>query len=357
MENRSLICPMLVLLCAIGAISWPAGAGEGDVPRTESGRPDLSGNYDVSTLTPFERSREHGERRALTPEEVAEITGRAARGLEAQSLKSDPNRSAPDPGANVGGYNAFWIDRGTAPVLVRGEYRTSILTEPANGRRPPLTERGRARIAGLYPYQQPSRGDAWWLDRETGPYDGPESLSILDRCIFHPEASIPVQPRAYNNLKTIVQTDTHVVILVEWMHEARVVRLDDEHAPPQIRSRGGDSIGWWEGDTLVVDTTNFLEENWATTSIAGAASFTADQHVVERFRLLDAGTLLYEFIVESSDYETPFGGEYTWPRTEDRLFEYACHEGNYAMGNILRGARLLEQEAAAVSTQENENSR
>jgi hypothetical protein len=337
---------MLVLV----TISLPAVAAEGDIPRAPSGRPDLSGNYDISTLTPLQRSPEHGGRLVLTPEEVAAITGRATQSLEAQSQRSDPNRSAPELGGNVGGYNAFWVDRGTGPVLVRGEFRTSLLIDPPNGRLPALTERGRARSERLYSYRQPNSGDAWWLGREVGPYDGPESLSVLDRCVFHPEATIPVQPRAYNNLKTIIQTDTHVVILIEWMHQARIVRLDSEHAPASVRSRGGDSIGWWDRDTLVVDTTNFLEEEWTTTSITGSASFTSDQHVVERFTRIDADTLLYQFTVESSDYETPYSGEYTWPQTDDRLYEYACHEGNYALGNILRGARLLEREAVSSTS-------
>jgi hypothetical protein len=342
-----------IFLSLIGApvVAATVVAAERDIPRTPNGRPDLSGNYDIASLTPFQRSPDHGDRRVLTPEEVEAITGRAARGLENQSLKSNPDRSAPATGGNVGGYNAFWIDRGTAPMLVGGEYRTSLLTDPPNGRLPPLTERGKARTEGLYPYAQPNRGDAWWLDREVGPYDGPESLSILDRCIFHPEATIPAQPRAYNNLKTIIQTDTHVVILVEWMHEARVIRLDSEHAPADLRSRGGDSIGWWDRDTLVVDTTNFLEEEWTTTSITGNASFASDQHVVERFTRVDADSLLYQFTVESSDYEAPFSGEYIWPQTTDRLYEYACHEGNYALGNILRGARLLESEAVSSPSQ------
>jgi hypothetical protein len=214
-----------------------------------------------------------------------------------------------------------------------------------------LTERGLKRRERLHPYQKPNTGTAWWLDSEdvryqkNGPYDGPETMAIADRCIFHPEASIPVEPRSYNNLKTIVQTDTHVVLLIEWMHEARIVRLDSEHAPPEVRSLSGDSIGWWEGDTLVVDTTNFEEQDWVSETLVGNPPFPSDLHVVERFSRLDAQTLLYQFTVESGDFETPYSGEYTWPQTSDRLYEYACHEANYAMGNILRGARLLEGEA------------
>ena len=337
----------ILTLLSLVAVSMPAWGAADGIPRTPSGRPDLSGNYDISTLTPLQRDPAHGEKLVLTAEEVARIQGRAAAGIEAQWRASDPNRSAPPAGGNVGGYNAFYLDRGTDPVFVNGGYRTSLLTEPLDGRLPPLTDRGRARRDGLWSFSEKNTGDAWWLDRGAGPYDGPDSLSISDRCIHHPEATIPVQPRSYNNLKTIVQTDSHVMILIEWMHEARIIRLDAEHAPQEIRSRSGDSIGWWEGDTLVVDTANFLEEPWATTTVVGNPSPAHDRHVVERFTRVDAETLLYQFTVESGDFEVPYSGEYTWPATSHQLYEYACHEGNYAMGNVLRGARLLERESSA----------
>ena len=152
-------------------------------------------------------------------------------------------------------------------------------------------------------------------------------------------------PTLYNNLKRIVQTPDHVMILVEMIHDARIIRLNSEHPPASVKKWLGDSIGWWEGDTLVVDTTNFLEQDWVSETLVGNPPFPSDLHVVERFSRVDRGSLLYEFTVESGDFETPYSGEYTWPQTSDRLYEYACHEGNYAMGNILRGARLLESEA------------
>ncbi len=349
MKIGTLRCVLLLSMTIL--VSLGASFAADDIPRTASGRPDLSGSYDISTLTPFERDPAHGESLVLTREEAAQIQDRAAASVESQSRPSDPDRSAPRAGGNVGAYNAFYMDRGTAPVLVDGEYRTSLLTDPPDGRLPPQTDRGRARREGLYPFSKKNTGDAWWLDREVGPYDGPEVMGIADRCIFHPESSIPVQPRSYNNLKTLVQTETHLMILIEWMHEARIVRLAAEgrpveHAPSEIRSRSGDSIGWWEGDTLVVDTTGFPEESWLTTTVVGNPSFPSDLHVVERFTRLDAAGLLYQFTVESGDYEAPYSGEYTWPATPHRLYEYACHEGNYAMGNILRGARLLESESA-----------
>ena len=203
---------------------------------------------------------------------------------------------------------------------------------------PPLTAEGKARRDQLNPYFYENNKEVWWLDKEAGPYDGPESLSLLDRCLYVSVASLPPQPVLYNNLKTITQTDTHVVILVEWMHWARVIRLDSKHVAPEIRSLGGDSIGHWEGDTLVVDTTNFLERpNVPRDGL----------HVVERFSRVDRDTLRYQFTVEDPEFTKPWSGEFPWEQTTDRLYEYACHEGNYAMGNILRGARLMEKEALA----------
>jgi hypothetical protein len=189
-----------------------------------------------------------------------------------------------------------------------------------------------------------NRGDAWWLDLDgPGPYDDPESRTLSDRCLlgFGSTGGPPMLPVLYNNLKRIVQTPDHVMILVEMVHDARVIRLGSEHADPSVRRWLGDSIGWWEGDTLVVDTTNFTDR--PALNLA-----TRDLHVVERFTRLDDQTLLYSFTVEDPNVWTePWGGEYPWPATSDRVYEYACHEANYAMEGILKGARILEAEAMA----------
>jgi hypothetical protein len=331
---------------ALSLLVLPAGlAAQSEIPRRPDGRPDLSGNYDISTLTRLQRDPKFGARLYLTEEEAGQIAEQAATREARSSAASDPDRAAPPKGGNVGGYNSFYMDGGTAAVAVGGRYRTSLLIDPPDGRLPAFTESGSARREGLYPFSKKNTGDAWWLDRDPGPYDGPESLSIADRCIYSAESTIPIQPKAYNNVKTIVQTDDHVMILIEWMHHARIIRLDSEHRPGDVVSRSGDSIGWWEGDTLVVDTTNFLAEHWPTTTLFGEPAPPADLHVVERFTRLDADTLLYRFTVTSSDFTAPYTAEYPWPATSDKLYEYACHEGNYAVGNILRGARILEREA------------
>jgi 2-phospho-L-lactate transferase/gluconeogenesis factor (CofD/UPF0052 family) len=156
----------------------------------------------------------------------------------------------------------------------------------------------------------------------------------------------PVLPNYfYNNLHQIVQTPDSVLILTEMVHDARVVRMNSEHAPKSIRKWMGDSIGRWEGDTLVVDTTNFTDK----TRYRGS---TQDLHIVERFTRVDAKTLLYRFTVEDPNtWEKPWTGEYPWTATSEQMYEYACHEGNYALGNILRGARLKETNDAKKTKQ------
>ncbi|HIG41474.1 MAG: hypothetical protein ABGY96_06990 [bacterium] len=329
-------------------------ASADEIKRTSSGKPDLSGNYNIANLTPFERDPKYGDILNMSPEEAAEIERTMSTFVANSSQDSDPDRSAPPAGGDgsggpsgaVGGYNTFWLELGTKTYAVDGKFRTSIITDPVNGRLPAISTSGKARRATLHPYSYKNTGDAWWLASGDDPYDGPENLSLLDRCLYVGVATVPMRSVPYNNVKTIIQTRDHVVILVEWMHWARVIRLDNEHLPDEIRSFGGDSIGWWEGDTLVVDTTNFLEKpNEPREGLK----------VVERFTRTSTDTLLYQFTVTDPDYTAPYSGEFTWPQSNDRLFEYACHEGNYAMGNILRGARLLERETLAkhaVSGQE-----
>ena len=340
------LTPTPLVLLAVALAAPAAFAAGDDIPRTASGKPDLSGNYDIAALTPFERDEKYGDRLFMTAEEARQIEEQAAAAMAAADAASDPDREAPPAGGDgsagaagkVGGYNAFWVDPGTRTYAIDGKFRTSIVTDPPNGRLPELSEAGKARRATLNPYANENTGDAWWLATGDDPYDGPESLSLLDRCLYVGVASIPARPVLYNNLKTIVQTDDHVVINVEWMHWARVVRMNAEHLPEDVLSLGGDSIGWWEGDTLVVDTTNFL---------ASTNTPRPGLHIVERFTRVDADHLLYQFTVDDPDYVAPYSGELIWPQTTDRNWEYACHEGNYAMGNILRGARLLEQETLA----------
>ena len=314
--------------------------------------PNLNGTYDVATLTPLERPKVFGNELYLAPKEAEKIRlADVERKAETNEL-SDPNRQAPpaggdgSPGAagNVGGYNAFWIDNGNNSFSVDGKFRTSILTQPQNGRRPALTPAGKkARVERVSNYR-PNQGSAWWVkEGRQGPYDDMELRPLAERCIlgFGPVAGPPMFPALYNNVKRIVQTDEHVMILVEMVHDARIIRLNSEHRPSHIKTWMGDSIGHWEVDTLVVNTANFT----AKPALYGA---TENLHVVERFKKQQDGSLNYSFVVnDTTVWQTPWGGDYPWPKTNDKVYEYACHEGNYALGNIMRGARLLEAEAEA----------
>jgi hypothetical protein len=243
----------------------------------------------------------------------------------------------------VGGYNAFYMDFGEATFMIDGAYPTSIITSPANGKLPMLTDVGQARAAASHQRIQENTGAAWWIDRASGPYDDPEIRPLAERCLlgFGSTGGPPALPVMYNNLKRIVQTDSHVMILNEMNHDARIIRLNAEHQPETVRRWMGDSIGRWEGDSLVVETTNFRDR--PALMMAGR-----DLHVVERFTRIDESALLYEFTVEDPAWVEHWGGRYVWPATEERVYEYACHEGNYALGGILRGARLLEAEAAGA---------
>jgi hypothetical protein len=319
-----------------------------DIPRTASGRPDFSGTYDSSTLTPLVRPEEYGDNLYLTPEKAKALSDTEAKLMAEQNSASNPERQAPpdggdgSPGAagNVGGYNTFWIDRGTDALLVDGKFRTSIIVDPPNGQFPPMTPSGQARMAKIFAgFGRKNEGKAWWGD-QPGPYDNMEQRQSAERCLLGFSGAAPSIPSLYNNFKRIVQTDGHVMILIEMIHDARVVRMNGTHAAKGVHKWMGDSVGWWDGDTLVVDTTNFNPQT--------AGFLTGGEHtrVEERFTLQESGDILYRFTVtDNTQWQAPWTGEYVWRQSDQRVYEYACHEGNYALGNIMRGARILEKDA------------
>ncbi len=316
--------------------------------------PDLSGTYDAATLTPLERPEFLGETKHVYKWVATALSWAAGLALEQLGGgESDPNREAPPRGGdgsgeafgagNVGGYNTFWIDPGSNGFEIDGKYRTSVIIDPPNGRQPEMTPKGRAQVADNFSsFTHKNTGTAWWLEEEgPGPYDGPEDLALAERCLLGFSAGPPMLPGIYNNFKRIVQTEDHIMILLEMVHDARIIRLNSEHAPASERSWLGDSIGWWEGQTLVVDTTNFREDT-------GLYGGDENLHLVERFSQLENGDLLYHFTVDDpTAWTATWSGEYSWRKNDNKVYEYACHEGNYAMGNILRGARLLESETVA----------
>jgi hypothetical protein len=244
-------------------------------------------------------------------------------------------------GGPVGGYNNFWLAGGTKIITVNGEKRSSIIVDPPDGKvpsmKPEAQKRNAAFLAGAV---SPDANEATSAG-PPGAFDAPELRPLAERCLlgFGSTSGPPTLPNYfYNNLKQIVQTPTTIMILIEMVHDARVIRMGGEHPPKHVRKWMGDSIGHWEGDTLVVDTTNFTGK----TQFRGSSE---NLHVVERFTRVDAKTVLYRFTVEDpSTWDRPWTGEYPWVATDERLYEYACHEGNYALPDMLRGARAKEAE-------------
>jgi len=333
------------LLLALTVLTLPLMANARNKAGYIGKHPDLSGTYNIATLTPLQRPKAFGNNLLLTKEQADKMIKAEQALIDAGSESSDPNRVAPPDGGdgsegaagNVGGYNTFWIDRGDDVFTIDGKFRTSIITAPENGRRPALTPVAQKKVQKFLSFFRPNKGEAYWMPGP-GPYDNMELRPNAERCLlgFGSTAGPPMFPVLYNNLKRIVQTKDHVMILVEMVHDARIIRLNAEHAPASVRYWMGDSVGHWEGDTLVVDTTNFKDRP----ALFGASS---DLHVVERFTKAKDGSLLYSFTVDDpSTWTSPWSGEYPWPATQDKVFEYACHEGNYALGNIMRGARRLE---------------
>jgi len=357
--------PFVVLAVAAVCVVAPANlAGQtsvpkraaGAVPRMPDGHPDLQGTYDLATLTPLMRPA--GTPLVLAKEEATKREKAAAERSARADAPIDANRQAPPTGGdgspgpygNVGGYNNFWLDPGTHYTVIDGQPRASLLIDPPDGRIPALTEPAQQRAARRV---RPTSDQA---SREEDPgfegpsaYDDPEIRPLAERCLvgFSSTSGPPILPTYfYNNLHQIVQTPATVMILTEMVHDARVVRIGGTHPPATIRKWLGDSIGRWEGDTLIVETTNFTDN----TRFMGS---TDNLKVTERFTRVDARTLRYQFTVEDpATWTKPWTAEYTWPLTNDLMYEYACHEGNYAMGNILRGARLKERDEAAKRTKQ-----
>jgi hypothetical protein len=300
----------------------PASRNQGKwVPlRTADGHPDLQGIWNNSTLTPLERPSELRDKAFFTEQEAAEYEKRA---------RERNNADRRDGNAETDlaiGYNDAWWDRGTTIVSTR---RTSIVVDPPDGRIPALTPEAQRKAA--------ARAEA----RALSPADGPEDRTLADRCIVRANTGPPMLPAGYNNNYQIFQTGEHVVVLIEMIHDARLIPLTKR--PPlssNIRRWLGDSRGWWEGDTLVVETTNFTNR----TNFRGSG----DQlRVVERFTRVAEDTLLYQFAVDDpQSFMKPWSGEIPMKKVEGPVFEYACHEGNYSMENMLRAARLEESKVA-----------
>jgi hypothetical protein len=318
---------------ASGQASPPAAkatAGEKSwtPPRTADGKPDLQGVWDFRTITPMERPAALGTKAFFTDEEAAAFEKEENRRQNRDLIDPEAGGLMYPPGGVVP-YNEFWYDRGDKTV---GTRRTSLIVDPPNGRFPPLTPEGKNKMD-----KRAHEGRETQLGRPIA--DSWEDRPLQERCIMGLNAGPPMHPGAYNNNFQLFQTPDYVVFLTEMVHDARVVPLDGRpHLG--VRQWKGDSRGHWEGDTLVVDTTNFKRE----TSFPGSG---ANMHLTERFTRTDANTLLYEFTVDDpSTWTSPWTAAVPMARSAEPIYEYACHEGNYAMASILAGARAADKKAA-----------
>ena len=313
MNHRSLAA-VFVVIAVVVLTPMFAAAQSTEPPRTPWGDPDLQGLWSYATVTPLQRPADL-DRKFFTSEEVAAWNARA---------KADrPDRPGVDPGA----YNAFWVDRGE----VLPDRRTSQIVDPPDGRLP-LNVRGQAQVAAITEHRRTHPADSW-MDR-----------SAWDRCItYH---GVPPVGTSYNNTYHILQTPEHVAIHVENIHDVRIIPIDGRpHLGDGIRQWNGDSRGHWEGNTLVVETINYSDN----TELRFPS--TPNTRTVERFTRVDENNIDYQFTIEDGEiYTQPWTVERPMPRIPDYvIYEYACHEGNYGLYNILAGARVEEAAAEAVT--------
>jgi len=357
---RALILALGLSLCTAGLgmaepAAGPAVKADPTIPRpgwtppkNALGQPDLSGYWSNATLTPLTRNLKLTASATLPLAQARAVEAAWAAAQEESVKPTDPSVTteayqaksseakliAINPvfaaaGGDVGGYNAFWLDPGNSILEVNGEFRTSILTTP-NGQ-PPARKPGAAPAYGRY--------------RDV--YDNPENRSLGERCIssFGRNAPPPMLPNGfYNNDYYIIQTPDTVAIQVELVHDVRIIRLNAQHRTDGVRPSMGDSIGHYEGSTLVVETTNYPEPD-------GFLGSWKNLKVTERFTRVSPTRINYQFQIEDPDtWDKPWGGEYDFTPMHGVVYEYACHEGNYALRNILAGARAKEQAAAHPTT-------
>ena len=338
---------VLILLGVASSMTAPAAAQTGfELPRLADGRPDLQGVWDFRTLTPLQRPEDRAGQALLTPEEAAEIEAAAVqRAVEADrpiAIRTEPLPA----GRNIVSYNDFWNDRGAGVVDDR---RTSLIVDPPDGRIPSPRPGARQQLAaGDGDHTASPDRPVRFLVGGIGMH-GPEDRGLAERCLLGFNTGppiLPVTPRGgYNQNMQLFQTPDHVVVLTEMVHEARIVPLDGrDPVPDRIRQWMGSSRGHWEGDTLVVETTNFSDLVASFVPLTRFAIGTGGtRRLTERFELVGEDTLLYEFTIDDpTSFTRPFTAAIPMKRGTAPLFEYACHEGNYGMRNLLAGARVKE---------------
>jgi hypothetical protein len=330
MRRGAFIAAAIAMVALCAPVSGQNSGRGWTVPRTADGHPDLQGYWTNDTVTPLERPAEFGDKETLTPEEAAAYA------------KKRRDQFLAQPKDNIHYDDAIWQDEHyTKDKAVR--LRTSLLTDPRDGKLPPLTadarKRETARVANR---------------AGTGVSDSAQTRSLAERCISWGNVGPPMIPPTYYANFQILQSRDTVVIRHELMHDVRIVHLDGRsHPSSSIQYLAGHSRGRWEGDTLVVDTTNFTDQTnfrGPPATTRQEISHTRTMHVVERFTRVDKNTINYQFTVEDpATWTRPWSGEYTIRAFEGPIYEYACHEGNYGLANILRAQRVQDAKAAGSS--------
>jgi hypothetical protein len=319
--------------------SWTA-------PRAPDGKPDLQGVWDFSTLTPLERPNELAAKAFLTEEEAAQYVQQRIYAGNADRRDGIGTEIRPGEDLDVAlAYNQFWWARGTTIVPTR---RTSLVIDPLDGKLPPLTAEGQKRVSALA---------AFLKQGIRGPLESARTRPVRERCIWWESTGPPLAPNelgvgslgAYNTNLQLVQNEDHVAIVMEMIHDARIIPLDGRpHLPSSIRHLLGDSRGRWEGDTLVVDTTNFMStedfiDPGASSEQVNYRGRRRNMHLTERLTLIDADTLRYEYTVDDpTTWTRPWTAQQFLARSKAPLYEYACHEGNIGIAGVLAGARVSE---------------
>lgn len=331
MRDRLFVSVMVLFAVIVSASTAAAqGTAAGRVtaeaqgykaPRTPDGQPDLQGYWTNSTYTPLQRPQ-NITRDFFTREEAIALMKKAA---AAESEQTEPGTIA-DVHYD---FTQFGLDRNQGGVPLN--LRTSLIFDPADGRLPPLTAEGQKRAAG--------RAEA--RKRMGGPWDAPENQSFSVRCILMDRAGPPMLPGAYNNFYQIVQAPGYVMILVEMIHEPRIIPIDGRaHLPEHVRQLTGNAVGRWDGDTLIVESTNFTDK----TAFQGASE---SMRLIERFTRVADDRILYQFTIDDpATWARPWTAELPIMKTTGPIFEHACHEGNYSLYNALAGARADEKRRA-----------
>jgi hypothetical protein len=329
MKNSMRLSVPLLLAIPLLLAALPVFAADWETGHLPWGDPDLQGTWTNATITLLQRPDELPNL-VLSEEEVAAQENRIEEFKEAIDDVPEGDLQA---GEDVGGYNSFWMDPGSRVARVNGEPRGSLIVTPDDGKIP-YTLWGRAKFY-------------WRGYKALGNTDDPEIRLLGERCMvgFGSTGGPPMLPVLYNNFYQIVQTPGHVMILVEMNHSVRTIRIGGKPLPPEIRPWMGDSIGHWEGDTLVVETSQFHPQQNLRAAIKHQVYMTQDSKVVERFTRVGEKEILYQFTVEDDDiYNESWGGEIPMIASTEQIYEYACHEGNYALPGILAGARQAEEE-------------